>query len=73
MLDKPDLQDKLLITHLFDAYGLRAAQLAFLPLGADVNTAVYRVRADDGRAYFLMYLLDVLVRHKQAQFVFTGF
>ena len=53
MLDKPDLQDKLLITHLFDAYGLRAAQLAFLPLGADVNTAVYRVRADDGRAYFL--------------------
>jgi spectinomycin phosphotransferase len=57
VLEKPDLQDELLKTRLSDAYGLRVALLAFLPLGADVNTAVYRVEAGDnnaqGRAYFL--------------------
>lgn len=36
-----------------EEYGLRIAQLAFLPLGADLNTAVYRVVAGDGTAYFL--------------------
>jgi len=52
MLDKPDLADERLLASLAGAYGLRAAQIAFLPLGADANTAVYRVEAD-GRAYFL--------------------
>jgi spectinomycin phosphotransferase len=53
MLDKPDLPDERLLSSLASAYGLRVAQLAFLPLGADVNTAVYRVGAADGQAYFL--------------------
>ncbi len=53
MLQKPDIQDERLIACLYDGYGLRAAQLTFLPLGADVNTAVYRVGASDGGAYFL--------------------
>src|SRR5260221_6764378 len=53
MLEKPDLSDDLLTKCLHDAYGLCASQLDFLPLGADVNTAVYRVVADDSRPYFL--------------------
>ena len=52
MLDKPDLPDERLLASLAGAYGLRSAQIAFLPLGADANTAVYRVEAE-GRAYFL--------------------
>jgi spectinomycin phosphotransferase len=53
LLDKPDLQDERIIARLEGAYGLHAAQVAFLPLGADQNTAVYRVVADDGTPYFL--------------------
>jgi spectinomycin phosphotransferase len=49
-------------THLQDAeisaclqaeYGLRAVQIAFLPLGADLNTAVYRAVTDDGTPNFV--------------------
>ncbi len=32
---------------------MRAAKLAFLPLGADLNTAVYRATTDLGSTYFL--------------------
>jgi spectinomycin phosphotransferase len=53
MLEKPDLPDEKLISCLRDAYGLRIVQIAFLPLGADQNTAVYRVVADDATPYFL--------------------
>jgi spectinomycin phosphotransferase len=53
MLEKPDLPDERLTKCLSDAYGLGVSQLDFLPLGADVNTAVYRVSAGDGRLYFL--------------------
>ena len=53
MLEKPDLQDEKIITCLQEEYGLRAVQFAFLPLGADLNTAVYRLVADDGTPYFL--------------------
>jgi len=38
---------------LQDEYGLRVVQVAFLPLGADLNTAVYRVVADDETPYFV--------------------
>src|SRR6185503_952907 len=34
-------------------FGLHAIQVAFLPLGADPNTAVYRIIADDDTPYFL--------------------
>jgi spectinomycin phosphotransferase len=52
MLEKPNLPDKKLVTCLHEAYGLKITQLTFLPLGADVNTAVYR--ADEGKtAYFV--------------------
>ena len=53
MLEAPDLQAKRLVTHLRDEYGLRVGALDFLPIGADVNTAVYRVSADDGSVTFL--------------------
>jgi spectinomycin phosphotransferase len=53
MLEKPDLPDETIIACLRDVYGLGVAQIAFLPLGADVNTAVYRVLAEDGASYFL--------------------
>ena len=32
---------------------MHVAGIAFLPLGADLNTVVYRVTADDGTSYFL--------------------
>ena len=53
MLEKPDLPEALLLSRLEEAYGLGAAQVSFLPLGVDVNTAVYRVEAPGGKAYFL--------------------
>ncbi|NLF01897.1 MAG: aminoglycoside phosphotransferase family protein [Anaerolineales bacterium] len=53
MLEKPDLDDRFLVSGLESAYGLRVAEVVFLPLGADVNTAVYRATSADGTAYFL--------------------
>jgi spectinomycin phosphotransferase len=52
MLEKPDLPDEQLISCVRDGYGLPVADIAFLPLGFDVNTAVYRVVAD-ATPYFL--------------------
>ena len=40
MLEKPDIRDELIISHLQEEYGLHVAQLEFLPLGADLGTAV---------------------------------
>lgn len=48
-----DLQAERIATCMRDEYGLRAVQVTFLPLGADRNTTVYRVMADDGAPYFL--------------------
>ena len=53
MLEKPDLPDRLIISQLQQAYELRVSQLSFLPVGADVNTAVYRVVTLEETAYFL--------------------
>lgn len=53
MLEKPDIPDELIASHLQEEYDFRPISLTFLPLGADVGTAVYRVVADDGTAYFL--------------------
>jgi spectinomycin phosphotransferase len=53
MLEKPDVQDELIVARLQEAYGLRTVQLAFLPLGADLNTAVYRAVAGDETPYFI--------------------
>jgi spectinomycin phosphotransferase len=53
MLEKPEIADGLIQAALREAYGLEVNGLEFLPLGADVNTAVYRVDGQDGLAYFL--------------------
>ena len=53
MLEKPDLQDENISACLQAEYGLPVVQLTFLPLGADLNTAVYRVVAGDETTYFL--------------------
>lgn len=42
MLEKPDLPDQAILTCLQREYGLQAEDLSFLPVGADVNTAVSR-------------------------------
>ncbi len=58
MLTKPNLADEKIITCLNDIYGLDVATISFLPLGADFNTAVYRVIARNGKNYFLKLRSD---------------
>ena len=53
MLEKPDLDDTRLAETITTAFGIPVSDLEFLPLGADVATAVYRVASHDGTAYFL--------------------
>lgn len=53
MLIKPDLADEEIVRCLRDAYGLAIKSISFLPIGADFNTAVYRVTADGQMDYFL--------------------
>ena len=58
MLEKPNLADERIVAGLQKAYGLSVAQVDFLPLGADQNTAVYRVVARDATHYFLKLRRD---------------
>jgi spectinomycin phosphotransferase len=53
LLEKPDIRNELIIIRLQEEFGINVTRINFLPLGADVGTAVYRVVADDGAAYFL--------------------
>lgn len=53
MLEKPDFPNERIIACLKQAYGLPIAKLTFLPLGADLNTAVYRAVTGDGTHYFV--------------------
>lgn len=53
MLEKPDVRDQSIIVALEDQYDLRIAKLFFLPIGADMNAAAYRVVGHDNMAYFL--------------------
>jgi spectinomycin phosphotransferase len=53
MLEKPDLQDDKIITCLRAEYGWHVAEITFLPLGADLNTVVYRILTEDATPYFL--------------------
>ena len=55
MLTKPNIPDELIISRLQEEYEFHVVSLTFLPLGADMNTAVYRIITDDGTAgaYFL--------------------
>lgn len=55
MLERPDLQDKQIAACVQNDFGLTAVEVVFLPLGADVRTAVFRMVADDGLPYFLKF------------------
>jgi spectinomycin phosphotransferase len=54
MLTKPNLKDEEIVRCLDDAYGLgKQSVISFLPLGADLNTSVYRITTDSNVNYFL--------------------
>lgn len=53
MLEKPDIPDELILSRLEEEYELQIIELTFLPLGADMGTAVYRVVTVDRIGYFL--------------------
>ena len=53
MLEKPDLADEKIAACLEANYGISATDIAFLQLGADSNSWVYRVAAKDGMVIFL--------------------
>lgn len=53
MLEEPDVRHNVITGSVQVSYGLEASELTFLPLGVDVNTAVYRLVSTDGRVYFL--------------------
>jgi spectinomycin phosphotransferase len=53
MLEKPAITDEAIISCAQREYGFPRTRLTFLPLGYDVNTAVYRLEAQDGISYFL--------------------
>jgi spectinomycin phosphotransferase len=53
VLERPDIADAQIADRVHEAYGLTPGNIAFLPLGADQNTAVFRVTTRDGTAYFL--------------------
>src|SRR5579884_146497 len=53
MLTPPDLSPETILATLRDVFRLRASRATFLPIGADVNSAVYRVETPDGTSYFL--------------------
>lgn len=53
MLEKPDLRDDSIVACLERYFALSVERISFLPLGADLDTAVYSVVAGDGTSYFL--------------------
>jgi spectinomycin phosphotransferase len=53
MLEKPAIPDEKICDCMQAEFGLQARQIDFLPLGADLNTAAYRLLGRDGRHYFL--------------------
>ncbi|MCA9954275.1 MAG: aminoglycoside phosphotransferase family protein [Anaerolineales bacterium] len=53
MLEKPAIADTEIVACVQDAFHLRVRRIAFLPLGADGNTAVYQLTSQDEKPYFL--------------------
>ena len=74
MLEKPDIPEAIIISRLQEEYDLHVSTLTFLPLGADMGTAVYRVVAVDGAVYFLKLRkgFDEISRDRSALSQVTG-
>lgn len=53
MLERPDISDERIAACLNHAYGLSVVRAAFLRLGADRDSAAFRIQADGEQAYFL--------------------
>ena len=53
MLEKPALPDETLRACLAAEYGLYTVEITFLPLGADLHSAVYRVENEQAAPFFL--------------------
>lgn len=53
MLEPPSVANEPIMACLRDSFAIHADMLTFLPLGADLGTAVYRARATDGAPYFV--------------------
>jgi spectinomycin phosphotransferase len=53
MLEKPTISDEKIVACLQAEYGLSVAEIEFLPLGADLNTAVYRAVTQAKQPYFV--------------------
>lgn len=53
MLGKPNIADEDIMACLRGAYGLEGSRVAFLPLGADGKTAVFRATTTGQTDYFV--------------------
>ncbi len=53
MLEKHTLPDLTITKCLKKNYGIEAATLTFLPIGADINASMYKVQAFDQTPYFI--------------------
>jgi spectinomycin phosphotransferase len=53
MLEKPAINGDALICCLNEGYGKAIRSVSFLPVGADLNTAVYRAHGIDHTSYFV--------------------
>jgi spectinomycin phosphotransferase len=51
VLQRPDIEDEVIVRCLHENYGLRVRELAFLPVGGDLGTAVFRAETA-GATYF---------------------
>src|SRR6188768_3427006 len=58
MRDNPGFTLKSIADCLDAQYGIEAAEIAFLPIGHDMNSFVYKVVAVEGDAYFLKIRTD---------------
>lgn len=53
MIERPDIPDERILAGLQEYFGIQTHQFTFLPLGADANTAVYKVLTPDTTPYFV--------------------
>ncbi|GAB3350137.1 aminoglycoside phosphotransferase family protein [Micromonospora halotolerans] len=53
MIDKPDVDERLLAAEVAAAWGVDIAELVFMPVGLDGEAWAYRVDTSDGERYFL--------------------
>lgn len=53
MLKPPPIKNESIISYIYNTYGLQAESLVFIPIGADLNTSVFKAGCTDGNQYFV--------------------